>query len=550
MNLSISFIILTLTKRCGNISISLFDHKVRTLSFVKRYRYLLAGSSGILLFCSFPTLNFFPLAWVALIPLLIALEAGASRKSSFLMGYISGLVFFAGLLLAIVLLYPYANIPTTLLGYSLLVGYTALYFAVFAVLVHILPWRTGLLYPIAVASIWVSLEWIKGWLLTGFPWGNIGYSQWNFVQGIQIASITGVYGISFIVVFFNAGIAKLICNIDRWRDQLITVIVPCLLTIVCITYGFVVIDRHDNTENSLKVALVPGNISQLEKWQRKNFPRIFAKYLNLSRKAASKKPDIIVWPETAVSGDVLSGKLPNYNKHFKDFQAQIGNIPMLIGATDLDAYNDLYNRVISVSSNSEIVGKYAKMHLVPFGEYIPLADFLPNFIQFQPYQHGKTLDTLPIVNAQQSKDDNLKVGTSICFESAFPNHFRKFVKQGADVMGILTNDAWFTGTAFPELHLAMAPMRAVENRIAVFRCANGGYTCVVDKYGRINRPMVTPQTSEEFINAEINLKNENLTLYTRYGDWFPILCILSSIVSLTAVRIFGLISSITKSTKS
>ena len=216
---------------------------------------------------------------------------------------------------------------------------------------------------------------------------------------------------------------------------------------------------------------------------------------------------------------------------------------MLIGATDPDALDNLYNRVISVSSDSEIVGKYAKMHLVPFGEYVPLADFLPNFIQFQPYEHGKSLNTLPIVNVQQSEGDRLEVGTSICFESAFPNHFRKFVKEGADVMGILTNDAWFVGTAFPQLHLAMAPMRAVENRIAVFRCANGGYTCVVDKYGKIKRPMVTPQTEDQFINAEIDLKEGNLTLYTRYGDWLPILCIVFSIVSLTTARIIGLISS-------
>ena len=292
----------------------------KTLIFVKRYRYLFACSSGILLFCSFPTVNFFSLAWVALIPLLIALESGASRKSSFLMGYISGLVFFAGILFAIVLLYPYAHILTTLLGYSLLVGYTALYFAVFAALVRILPWRTGILYPISVASIWVSLEWIKGWLLTGFPWGNIGYSQWNFVQGIQISSITGVYGISFIIVLFNAGIAKFICNISRRRSELINVMVPCLLTIVCISFGYAVIEKHDEPENSLKVGLVPGNISQLEKWKAGNFPKIFAKYVNLSRKAALEKPDLIVWPETSVRGEVLSGKLENYNRHFKNFQ--------------------------------------------------------------------------------------------------------------------------------------------------------------------------------------------------------------------------------------
>ncbi len=514
-----------------------------TLHIVKRYRYLFAVVSGILLFCSFPNVNFFPLAWVALIPLLLAIEATDSQKSSFLVGYVSGLVFFAGLLLAIVLLYPYAHILTTLLGYTLLVGYTAIYFAVFAALVRLLPWRTGILYPIAVASIWVSLEWIKSWLLTGFPWGNIGYSQWNFVQGIQISSITGVYGISFVIVFFNAGIATIIHHRENWRKELISVTVPCIIAIICLIYGFVVIGTEDEQKDTLKIALVPGNISQLEKWIPQNHPKIFDKYVNLSRKAALEEPEIIVWPETSVSGGVLSGNLPNYNIRFRKFQDQTGNIPMLIGATDPDAFGNLYNRVISVSSDSKIVGKYAKMHLVPFGEYVPLGDFLPNFIQFKPYEHGKSLNTLSIVNDQQSEADSLKVGTSICFESAFPNHFRKFVKGGANAMGILTNDAWFVGTAFPELHLAMAPMRAVENRIAVFRCANGGYTCTVDKFGKIKKPMVTPQTEAEFINAEIALSKGKLTIYTRFGDWLPILCVLFTIVSLTVKGIVGFYTS-------
>lgn len=524
------------------------------MNVVKRYRYLLGAGSGVILFCSFPNVNLFPLAWVALIPLLIAIESAESRKSSFFMGYVSGLVFFAGLLLAIVLLYPYAHILTTLLGYSLLVGYTALYFAVFAVLVYILPWQSGILYPIAVASIWVSLEWIKSWLLTGFPWGNIGYSQWNFVQGIQLSSITGVYGISFVIVLFNAGIATIINHRQNWRKELLSVIVPCLIAIISLIYGFVVVGKEDQQKNTVKISLVPGNISQIEKWKAQSFPKIFAKYVNLSRKAALEKPDIIVWPETSIRGEVLSGKLENYNRHFRKFQEEVGSIPMLIGVTDPDTFGNLYNRVISVSSESEIVGKYAKMHLVPFGEYVPLGDFLPNFIQFKPYEHGKTLDTLPIVNVkvEQSEDDPIKVGTSICFESAFPNHFRKFVKKGADVMGVLTNDAWFIGTAFPELHLAMAPMRAVENRIAVFRCANGGYTCTVDKFGRIKRPMVTPQTTEEFLNTETTeeflntemvLSDGKMTIYTRYGDWFPILCLLFAIISLTANRIVGLYTS-------
>ncbi len=453
-------------------------------------------------------------------------------KTAFRLGYVSGFLFFAGLLLAIALLYPYANIFTTVLGYLLLVGYTALYFAVFAVLVHNLPWQSGVLYPLGVATIWVGLEWVRSWLLTGFPWGNIGYSQWNYQPGIQMASFAGVYGVSFVIVFFNAGIATLIRRRNEWRKELYAFIVPCLLAVISLIYGYVVIAKFDNHQKeSMKVAIIPGNIPQIEKWKSESFPKILAKYINLTKKAAVEKPDVIIWPETTVRGQVLSGKWQGYHSHFIKMLDDIGGIPMLIGATDPDAFDNIYNRVISVSSDGEILDKYAKMHLVPFGEYVPLAEFLPNFIQFKPFEHGKKINLLPIGNSGgiQATNETIEVGTSICFESAFPNHFRKFVKNGADAMGILTNDAWFSGTALPELHLAMAPFRAVENRIAVFRCANGGYSCAVDSLGQITTPFVTPHNAKEFLIANIQLSDSSRTIYTRFGDWLPFLCVLLSL---------------------
>jgi len=122
--------------------------------------------------------------------------------------------------------------------------------------------------------------------------------------------------------------------------------------------------------------------------------------------------------------------------------------------------------------------------------------------------------------------EKIEVGVSICFESGFPDHFRRFVKKGAKGMGILTNDAWFEGTAFPALHLSMAPFRAIENRIAVFRCANGGFSGVFDRFGRATTPLITPYTAQEILVAAVPLREGEQTFYTRYGDWFPILCAL------------------------
>ena len=172
------------------------------------------------------------------------------------------------------------------------------------------------------------------------------------------------------------------------------------------------------------------------------------------------------------------------------------------------------------------------MHLVPFGEYVPLTnllpDFIPNFIQFKPFAHGKSVNLLPVFNVKNNtEDEKIEIGASICFESVFPDEFRRPIQKGAQVMGIFTNDAWFKGTAFPELHLSMAPFRAVENRITVFRCANGGFTCVVDPFGRITTPLITPDTTQQVLMASVPLLSSSerkQTLYTRYGDWFPMLC--------------------------
>ena len=557
---------------------------IPTENFLKRYQHwILAALSALLLFLSFPNLNLFPCAWVAMVPFFIALTRTTDWKSAFWIGYLTGFLFFAGLLPAILLLYPYANIFATLVGYLLLVGYTAVYFAAFAVLMRFVPWRSGVLFTIAAACIWTALEWVRSWMITGFPWGSIGYSQWNNLPGIQIASVVGVHGISFVIVLFNAGIATLLYNRHQWRQEIPAVVPPLILAILCFGYGAFQlgsaspIDQPPNavvsTDNeTLNVALVPGNISQLDKWNENKFPAILQRYIRLTYKASRENPDIIVWPETAIRSQALTGAWPTYYGRFSQMLRNTA-IPMLIGTANVGAEIDeaigefskrveepkdakIYNRILSISADGKIHGGYAKMHLVPFGEYVPLAhllpDFIPNFIQFKPFTPGKTVNLLPVFNVKdkteiasnglgppyqeavfnaEDKTDpqRIEVGVSICFESVFPDEFRRPVQEGARVMGIFTNDAWFKGTAFPELHLSMAPFRAIENRIAVFRCANGGFTCVVDRFGRTTTPLITPDTSEEMLIVPVPLLSSverEQTLYTRYGDWFPIFCAL------------------------
>ena len=520
---------------------------------------ILAVLSALLLFLSFPNLNLFPFAWVAMVPFFIALTRATDWKSAFWIGYLTGFLFFAGLLPAIIILYPYANIFATMVGYLLLVGYTALYFAVFAVLMRFVPRHSSVLFSLSAACIWTALEWVRSWMLTGFPWGSIGYSQWNNLLGIQIASLVGVHGISFVIVLFNAGIAIVLCNRHRWRQEIWGVVLPLILTLLCFGYGIFQLQEADPLDQSanattqtnvetLKVALIPGNISQLQKWDPRQFPKILQRYIGLTHKASGEQPELIVWPETATRSRALTGEWPIYYGRFSQMLREIG-IPILLGTANRGETGkaigqfsksaerrntDIYNRVLSIAPDGKIHGDYAKMHLVPFGEYVPLAhllpDFIPNFIQFEPFAHGKTVNLLPVFDVKNKTNTRkIEVGASICFESVFPDEFRRPVKMGARVVGIFTNDAWFKGTAFPELHLSMAPFRAIENRIAVFRCANGGFTCVVDKFGRITTPLITPDTAQEILIASVPLLSSTeheQTLYTRYGDWFPILCAL------------------------
>ena len=520
---------------------------------------ILAALSALLLFLSFPNLNLFPFAWVAMVPFFIALTRATDWKKAFWIGYLTGFLFFAGLLPAIIILYPYANIFATMVGYLLLVGYTALYFAVFAVLMRFVLRHSSVLFSLSAACIWTALEWVRSWMLTGFPWGSIGYSQWNNLLGIQIASLVGVHGISFVIVLFNAGIATLLCNRHRWRQEIWGVVLPLILTLLCFGYGIFQLQEADPLDQSanattqtnvetLKVALIPGNISQLQKWDPRQFPKILQRYIGLTHKASGEQPELIVWPETATRSRALTGEWPIYYGRFSQMLRDIG-IPILLGTANRGETDkaigqfsksaerrntDIYNRVLSIAPDGKIHGDYAKIHLVPFGEYVPLAhllpDFIPNFIQFEPFVHGKTVNLLPVFDVKNKTNTRkIEIGASICFESVFPDEFRRPVKMGARVVGIFTNDAWFKGTAFPELHLSMAPFRAIENRIAVFRCANGGFTCVVDKFGRITTPLITPDTAQEILIASVPLLSSTeheQTLYTRYGDWFPILCAL------------------------
>ena len=434
------------------------------------------------------------------------------------------------------LLYPFANILLTTFAWLLLAAYLALYFGIFSALLHGIPWKSGLPFIFIATAIWTGLEWVRSWFLTGFPWGSMGYTQWNNLPAIQIASITGVHGVSFIVVLLNATIADIIHTYFISKNQPTTPktasrftfhasrLIPIAIVIACLAYGAQVLSKPVETTSSTKIALAPGNVPQLEKWDPAHWPQIFERYMNLIKAADAEEPDLIILPETALHGKIFAFEGNVDIKKLKQILNE-GQIHLLTG-THTISEGKMYNSVLLLSPTGEKLGSYSKIHLVPFGEYVPITRHLPNFIQLSSgFEPGESIDLFPIPHTE-----NRKMGVVICFESVFPDLFRKFVKKGALVMGILTNDSWFDGTACPEQHLAMAPFRAVENRVAVFRCANGGISCIIDALGRTITTPILGNDKENFLIEKIPLSDHGGTVYTHYGDWFPILCFLVSIL--------------------
>lgn len=488
--------------------------------------WLLAILSGILLVMSFPSFNLSFLAWFALVPLLVAIRR-ANTKRAFLLGLVTGFFYFLGMTYWIIPLGEYSHIALTIFATLLLTGYLSVYVGVFVVMLkvgaRILPvpkadsYLAHLIEVFLAPIIWTALELVRGWLLTGFPWGSMGYSQWNNLPAIQIASVIGVYGISFLIVLVNATLTRVLLLLPAWRRGLFAAIPTVIILIAVFVYGFIQLGRQPSGQK-MTIAIVPGNISQIEKWERKNLKGIFNKYLKTTEQLMDVPPDMVVWPETSIPAN-------SFVFVRKDMFSQIVSIlkslnaPLLFGIP----YGD-YNAAFLLSPEGEVLSRYYKIHLVPFGEYVPLKHLLPAYIREKvtgvaDFEKGKQFAIFPV-----PKKKPMTFGIVICFESAFPDFFRQFVRSGAHFMGVVTNDAWFTGTAAPEQHFTMSVFRAVENRRDIFHAANGGISAFVDKYGRISRDKITP-TGDGFVIGDV-YSSQGKTIYTRYGDWLPLICLL------------------------
>lgn len=497
---------------------------------MKKRDIFLSLLSGLLLVLSFPNFDLEFLAWIALVPLFWAV-AGKGPGHSFKLGFLTGLVAFLGILYwIIVAVHTYGNVPLLLSVpiLLLLVAYLSCFIGAFAFLMRLIQIRLGLRTVLFTPVLWVALEYLRSWLLTGFPWASLGYSQYLNLPLIQIADLTGVYGPTFVILLVNATLFGVVQQWSKktfpFRETTLTVVVLLGFLI----YGYLkmgAVDRQTAQNPFLKIGLVQGNIDQSVKWDESFQKETLRIYEKLSYRVAQEKPDLIVWPETAT---------PFFFQEAKEYQPLILDIPkktkafLLFGTPSYKVQRGKvshYNSAYLVSPSGEVAGKYDKVHLVPFGEYVPLQDLL-FFIGSLGEGIGDFRSGEEVFNFSLPQG---RFGVLICFEIIFPDLCRRFVKKGANFLITITNDAWFGRTSAPYQHFSMVAFRAVENRVFVARAANTGITGLIDSKGKTVKE--GPIFAEEAMNGTIRLSSQK-TFYTLYGDIFAWLCSGSSVLLL------------------
>ena len=473
----------------------------------------LAVLSGALLMLSFPSPNLYFLAFGAFVPLLFIIE-GKNALASGVFAFLAGMVANCGIFYW---LFPMIRLNTgswvqSFICLIALSAYMSLYFAVWAAVSAASRKRiSGIMWYVFMGALWAALEYARTYFLTGFPWALVGYSQWRFLPFIQISEFTGVYGVSFLVVVANVFLFKFL----RMRKMVYAAFFV-MIPIVTAAAGMAVPKKHYAGGQPVTVAVIQGNIDQYKKWDVYYQGQIIDTYSRLVRAAAAKKPDFIIWPETAVPGyipwdDYLMRWVSSLAKESRAFN--------IVGAPYYDGKVDSYNATFLISPQGKILAMHRKNHLVPFGEYVPFRKILGRFFGVLNTlgDFKKARETEPFVAGKAS------FGTTICSENFFGELVRRFVNGGATILVNQTNDAWFLKTPAAEQHFIMNVFRAIENRRPVIVSGNTGISGLINARGKIEKK--TSLFKEESFDASVT-PGLSETFYSRYGDLFALACII------------------------
>jgi len=508
--------------------------------------YFAAVLSALLLFIASPGQWFFaPIMWIALVPLIrVCLSNNISISTAAGLGFFSGLLYNTALLYWVVIAlgrYGGLPLPVAILALLGLAVYMALYVAGFAATLS----ATRNLLPVVISApiIWVGLDLIRAWLFTGFPWLDLGYSQFKTPFLIQVADLTGHSGITFLIVMINALAASFLCRetslfttrknfIFRRSSRLLAI----LLVSSAIIYGTIRIEQLNSLlakAPTVTTAVMQGNIDQGEKWSATGTEKAVETYLNLTRQAVARQAiDLAIWPETALP--FFPADSPLLDK-IQDFASLPSSPQILTGApsysmTAVDPTEYFNSAFLITDKQHKTMQRYDKQHLVPFGEYVPLQ---------------KLLGTLPIAHTMGNfspgrspaalEGKTAKLGVLICFESIFSSLAKSRTDSGADILINLTNDAWYGISSAPYQQLSMVVLRAVENRRSLARAANTGISCFIDPLGRIIE--ASPIFKQLFLVQNLPIMNSQ-SVFDRFGYTFQPICL----ILLSLIVLYGIVA--------
>ena len=480
--------------------------------------WVLALATAALLVLSFPRFNITWFAPVALAPLLLAVTWERRPWRRFLLGWGCGIVYWFGVCYWIEFVLSYWGGLGDVEGwavFSLFALAKGLHFAVFALLAGILMWRWWAI-P-AVAALWVAIEVTNGPL--GFAWLALGNAGINMGVPLRLAPVTGVYGISFVFAMLATALAVAAMGRPR-RELLWLAVLPLIL----------LLPAMPKAERGKDAALlVQPDISESEEWTPESVDAMQRGLVGLTLRAAAEEPkqppSILVWPE--VPAPLYYDEDPQFRAYANGL-ARAAHAYLLTGVVGHTAAGAPTNSALLISPQGLPVTRYDKVNLVPFGEFVPWPFGFANKIsnQMGDFAAGKRV----VVSAV----DGHKIGTFICYESVFPDFVRKFANRGAEVLFNISNDGWFGKSAARWQHLNIVRMRAAENRRWILRSTNDGITATIDPAGRVRGTLplyvrATSYTGFTYISEK--------TLYTRWGNWFALLCATIAIAGLVVERV-------------
>jgi apolipoprotein N-acyltransferase len=475
---------------------------------------LLPLVSGLALWLSFPNAGLYPLAWVALVPYLYFLTSRPGWGRTLIGHTLLSLAYFGGILYwipRVTVVFGGFNWALAIGIYVLLLLALALFLLPFTLLTRLTAVRSPRQALVCAAGFWLLTEVVRNYYaVNGFPWALLGYSQYPYLWLIQIADLGGVYLVSFLVVMGNAALLSMF----RYRDWKLVSVFATLLVLVN-AYGIyrAYFWRPDRGPTA-RIAMVQPNIALAEGTEY-YATKYFEDLPDFYRRAVESGAELVVFPEAQ------NPYFFNQDFYYRSFLTRlvaVSGVPLLFNSTAVDSETKYYNSAFLLNASGEVGYRYDKMHLVPFGEYVPAQQWL-SFVQ--PLVHEVSGFT-PGDQYRLGRVGDLSFATLICYEGIFPEIPREFQKQGAGIYFILVNDAWYGRTAAPEQHLQIAAFRAVENRRMVLRAANSGYSAVIDVLGRFRVKSRLFET--DLLISEASAYSVR-TPYSYLGEWLNIVLV-------------------------